>query len=364
MKKRGIKVIGLVLALMLCFAIFGACQATETEDPSTQEEASVSEFEPDTSEPTETESTEPAETYTIGISMDTQNSYYWKAMTAAFDNKAQELGNVTLKYLVAQLDSTVQNQQIKSFISQGVDAIICIPHDDKAILSAVTQCKEANIPFLFYDRPITSDDAVYGIATDNYELAKAGMTQLVADAKANNIQIKAVEILGALTDPNAVNRSKAFNDVASENPDVVTIYQSIPTEWDFDKAYAGVKNAFQAHPDINCILAASDAFWPSASNALKEIDKCEPQGDPNHIIYIGLDGEPYGVKAVQEGYIDYDCCQPVMDSTYEIMDAAIKILNGETMPEQFKLNPGFVLTPENFSENGPKAYGYAYMDEE
>ena len=356
----------IVMVLIMLVSLFTACTASsQTSEEANQNQEGIN------NQSAEEATTEEGETtvkqYVIGVSMDTQNSSYWKAMVTSLDNTAAELGNVELRYLVAEGDVNVQNQQIESLISQSVDAIICVPKDSVAVLSAVKKCNEANIPFLFCDRTIESTDDArvdYGVATDNYAMTREGALWLVDYAKENKIVFKAVELMGALTDPNAVLRSEAYNDVAEANADVFTIVQSIPTDWAPDKAYAGIKNAFEANPDINLIVAASDYFWPSASNALKEIGKYAVTGEENHVFFMGVDGEPYGVKAIEDGYIDGDNCQPIMESARQTLLAAIILADGGEMEEEFVLLPGFVLTQENFEELGPLAYGYADKDNE
>lgn len=300
--------------------------------------------------------------YVIGISMDTQNSAYWQAMMTGIDEAVKERGNVEVKYLVAEGDSNTQNQQIETFISQDVDAIICVPFDSQAVLTAVTAANEADIPFIWCDREIVGNDNAqisYGAGTDNYELTKGGAEWLIAYAKEKGIKLKAVNLQGALTDEGAVNRSKAYEDVAAANPDVIEIVATIPTDWDFDMPYGAMKSAIAANPDINCVLAGSDGFWPSVSNALKETDKYAKTGADNHVYFIGVDGEPYAIRALEQGYIDGDMCQPIMAAAKDCIAAAIVLADGGTMDKTVNRMGGETITQDNFEQIGYTAYGYA-----
>lgn len=350
------KLLAILTAIVVMATLFTGCAKTA---PAAAEPAKA---EAPAAETPAAEAPMAEKKYVIGISMDTQNSAYWQAMMTGIDEAVKERGNVEVKYLVAEGDSNTQNQQIETFISQGVDAIICVPFDSQAVLTAVTAANEANIPFIWCDREIVGNDnakIAYGAGTDNYELTKGGTEWLVNYAKEKGIALKAVNIQGALTDEGAVNRSKAYEDVAAANPDVIEIVASIPTDWDFDVPYAALKSAIAANPDINCILAGSDAFWPACANALKETDKYAKTGEDNHVFFIGVDGEPYAIRALEQGYIDGDMCQPIMAAAKDCIAAAITLADGGTPEKTVNRMGGETITQDNFEQIGYTAYGYA-----
>ena len=299
--------------------------------------------------------------YVIGISMATQNSTYWEAMMLGVEETCAELGNVEVRYLVAEDDANKQNQQIDTFLSQDVDAIICVPYDSEAVLMAVEACQQEGVPFIWCDRMITGNEDVkpdYGVGTDNYLLTRKGAEWLVEMARSEGILLNAVEFVGALTDENAVKRSDAYNDVAEENPDVFKIVTAVPTNWDMSVPYTALKNAVAANPEINCIVGGTDGFWPACANALRELDRLAKTGEENHVYFIGVDGEPYAIRALEQGYIDAIMCQPIMSSARACIEAAIVLADGGTMENEYDLLGGDTITQENFAEIGYTAYGY------
>lgn len=299
--------------------------------------------------------------YVIGISMATQNSTYWEAMMISVSKTCEELGNVEVRYLVAEDDANIQNQQIDTFISQNVDAVICVPYDSEAILMSVEACHEAGIPFIWCDRKVAGSETIqadYGAGTDNYALTRNGAEWLVEMARSEGIVLKAIEFVGALTDENAILRSKAFNDVAIENPSILSIVTSVPTNWDMSVPYSALKNAISANPEINCILAATDGFWPACVNALVELGLYAKTGETNHVYFIGLDGEPYAIRALEQGYIDGDMCQPIMAAARACIYAAIVLADGGIPENQFDLLAGETITQANFEQIAYTAYGY------
>jgi hypothetical protein len=84
---------------------------------------------------------------------------------------------------------------------------------------------------------------------------------LQRSSKKAGIHGSCIELQGMLTDINAVNRSKAWNEVAKETGQYTTIVQ-VPTNWNPELFLSGLTNALNAHPEANCVFAASDFAFP------------------------------------------------------------------------------------------------------
>jgi ABC-type sugar transport system substrate-binding protein len=50
---------------------------------------------------------------------------------------------------------------------------------------------------------------------------------------------------------------------------LVEVVVRIATEWNADKAFVGLSNALQAHPDINLLVISSDFLTPQIEQALR-----------------------------------------------------------------------------------------------
>jgi len=348
------KLLALLLALVMVVAMV-ACGAKKEEAPAADAPAADA---PAADAPAAKDE------YVIGISMDTQNSAYWEAMMVGIDEAVAELGNVKVEYLVAEGNSDMQNQQISTFVSKGVDAIICVPKDAAACMTAVAEANAAGIPFIWCDRSMEGMDTEttwvdFGCGTDNYQLTRMGAEWLVEHAKEKGVTLYAIEFQGSLTDPNAIARSNAFQDVAKENSDVLTIVSSVPTDWDCDMAYGAMKSALAANPEINCVLGACDGFWPPVANALQELGLSFKSNEAGHVYYISVDGEPYTIRAIEQGYVDGIMCQPIIESAKTCVKAAVTLASGGTLDSEYEMAVCDTITQENFEEIGYTAYGYA-----
>lgn len=135
------KCITLVLALMMVATMLGGCAPeAQTETPSETESATASEEAAPSSEASE-------EKLTFGVTVCMITGYY-TAMVDAIQEKADEMG-IEIVLLIAENDTTKQNQQMENLIAQQVDAIICNPEDGTAIAAAVTKAMDAGSLWLW-----------------------------------------------------------------------------------------------------------------------------------------------------------------------------------------------------------------------
>ncbi len=72
---------------------------------------------------------------------------------------------------------------------------------------------------------------------------------------------------------NAIGRRDGFDAAIEGNEDIIEVVSRVPSEWNQEKAQAGVVNGLQAHPDISFLFTSSDFLLPSIVSALKSAGK-------------------------------------------------------------------------------------------
>ena len=110
------------------------------------------------------------EKLTFGVTVCMITGYY-TAMVNAIEAKADEMG-IEIVLLIAENDTTKQNQQMENLIAQQVDAIICNPEDGTAIAASVQKAMDADIPVVMVDRDVDGAEPAKRIINDSYTLAK------------------------------------------------------------------------------------------------------------------------------------------------------------------------------------------------
>jgi ribose transport system substrate-binding protein len=248
-----------------------------------------------------------AKDFVVGLSWDTKDTLV-QAWEDYFKSESVTMGNaagVHFKWIinVANNDPARQASNIEDLINQGVDVIVARAKDGAAIGASIRAAKAANIPIVTFDRESSTIKPAAHVGADSYAHAKLAATALVDDLKKHGVNGKCIELLGSQVDTNAVNFSKAWNDV-TKNSGVVTNLMQVPTEWNPELFLSGTTNAFKAHPEANCMFVASDFALSAVKSALDKIGRWKPQGDPKHVWIASVGLMPSAVKAMEGGYLD------------------------------------------------------------
>lgn len=293
---------------------------------------------------------------TVGVAFETLQTEYW---VAGFEAIRAELAKRDARMLEAIADgnSNRQLEQVQSFIARKVDGIIIAPKDAKAVIPMIRAANRAGIPFVCYNRPPDASDAKsIAVVADNYGLARATVAYMVEQARKTGRKHKAMVLVGDLGDLNAIGRRDGFEDAVKAAPDVVEVVTRVATEWNQEKALAGVASGLQAHPDISFVFTSSDFMFPSIVSALKSAGKYRKIGEDGHVILGGFDGDATAYEMLVDRYLDADGVQDVYFESAEAVRAVLDAKAGKPVPERI-LDKGFVIHQGNLKELTPRMWG-------
>ena len=296
------------------------------------------------------------EKLTIGISFETLQTEYWVASIEAIKAECKKNGIAYLE-AIANGDANRQFEQVNNFISRGVDGIIIAPKDGNTIIPIIKAANRVDIPIVIYNRSPAKNKGEYvTVAADNYEITLNTVRFMCEKAKASGKKYKAMILIGDLGDLNAVNRRRGFNDAIAEYSEWIRLVAEIPTEWNQEKALAGVTNALQANPDINFIFSSSDFLFPSIVSALKNADKYHPTGHEKHVLLGGFDGDATAYQMLVDGYLDADGVKDFYLECTMSVQAILDRLQG-TAVDELLIDPGFVIHQGNLHDVSKKMWG-------
>lgn len=355
------KVFALLLTLVLICSALAGCGAPASKETATPPPATATQAPPQTTAPAE------EKTLTIALAMDKLSPYWIGSLVGMEEQAAEE--NVQLVLQAADGDANKQAQQIENFLAQKVDAIICVPNDGKAIISSVKRAQEEGIPILLLERPLAPNAegvaADYMCASDNVKTAQIGGEWLLEKAKSSGETMKMLVLEGSLTDQNAADRKTGLTMVTDENSDVLQVVQSVPCEnWNPDVAMAATANAFQANPDLNCIVAFSDALLPGVMSGLKQVNRYVKAGEAGHVTIISINGDTFALDNLRDGYIDMDLAFKTIEIARKVVSTAVKLANGETVSAAEERMEAFIIDAANYSERSNDAFGYYIVGKE
>lgn len=293
---------------------------------------------------------------TVGVAFETLQTEYW---VAGFEAIKTELAERDIEVLeaIADSDPNRQLQQVKNFVTRRVDGIVLVPKDAKSCIPAIRAANKANIPIVLFNRPAGETDAKsVAVQADNFKIAKETVAFMIEQARKTGGKHKAMVVMGDLGDMNAIGRRDGFDAAVKGNEDVIEVVSRVPSEWNQEKAQAGVVNGLQAHPDISFIFTSSDFLFPSIVSALKSADKYKKIGEPGHVILGGFDGDATAYQMLQDGYLDATGVQDVYFEAEATVQALMDLIDGKEVDPLIQ-DPGFVIHRGNMEEMASKTWG-------
>lgn len=316
------KNLSVLLAIVMILALVAGCA---TQAPAAEEtpvaDAPAAE-EPAAEEPA---AAEEKDSYLIGISTDSGfQARTWECQELY--KKAEEAGNVTIIEQAADDDSTVQIQQIKSMVDQGVDAIVVCAVDMNAVGTALDYAAEKGVIVTLYDRFVDHSAVQFCATYDSYtDGVNCGKELMALDTTPDEPKV-VFELIGNRGDINAIERHEGFRSVVDEMTNWTIV--EIETNWSTEDALTGMQNALQKYPDVWGIFCASSHMDGSIETALTEVGRWAKVGEEGHVNFVSLGGEAPGTQIAVDGYTDKFVVIHFDEMGAHIFDAIMTLLEG------------------------------------
>ncbi len=329
MKKNKIISILLVMVLLLASCSSGEESAGEQEEKTTVAKESKAE------DSKAEDSKEGGAKYVVGLSMNTLTNPFFVDVKEGVEKAAKEL-NVELYVTDAQDDPATQMKDIENLITKKPDAIIIDPCDSDAIVSSVEACNEAGIAVLTMDRESNGGEVVSHIGYDAIKSGKLAGGYLV-DALGGKGKI--VELQGIMGTNVAQNRSKGFNEIMEQNPDMEIIARQVAN---FNRAegMTVMENILQANEHIDGLYAANDEMLLGALEAI------EAAGRLDEINMIGCDAIDDTIEAIKAGKVEATIAEPPFFLGKAMLQASYDYLEGKEI-EPYVLLENKLVTKDN-----------------
>ncbi len=228
-----------------------------------------------------------AEPKVIGLVLSTLNNPFFVTLKEGAEAKALELG-AELIILDSQNDPAKELANIEDLLTQGVDLIMINPTDSDAVVNAIKQANDQNVPVITLDRGANAGVVVTHIASDNVAggvMAGEYIVELLGGV--GNV----VELEGIAGTSAARDRGQGFNEALAGTSIVVVANQV--ADFDRTKGLTVMENLLQAYPDIDAVFAHNDEM---ALGALAAI-----QAAGLDIIIVGFDANDDAVQSVADG---------------------------------------------------------------
>ena len=223
----------------------------------------------------------------------------WRAAETTLTKQQAEKRGYDLRFSDAQQKQENQIAALRSFIAQGVDAILIAPVVATGWDSVLEEAKEADIPVVLLDRMVDSDKGLYLTAVGSNlvhegEVAGKWLADTVGDK-----DCRIVELQGTTGSSPAIDRKKGFEQGIKGHANL-KIVQSQTGDFTRSLGKEVMESFIQAEnggKDICALYAHNDDMAVGAIQAIKEAG-LKPGKD---ILVVSIDGVPDIFKAMAAG---------------------------------------------------------------
>ncbi|MFC0244032.1 sugar ABC transporter substrate-binding protein [Falsochrobactrum ovis] len=229
-------------------------------------------------------------------------------------------------YQNANADSSLQQQQFNSAITQGAKVIVLDPVDSSAAAALVTLAQSQGVKVIAYDRPIPDTPADYYVSFDNEGLGYALSKSLVDHMKAEGIPEGSgvLQVNGSPTDAAAgLIRDGIHRGLEGSGYKILAEFDT--PDWMPSKAQEWVAGQITRFgDDIKGVAAANDGTGGGAIAAFKAagVDPVPPVTGNDAVIaalQLIISGDQYNTIS-----------KPSEIVAAAAANVAVKFLNGET----------------------------------
>jgi ABC-type sugar transport system substrate-binding protein len=292
------------------------------------------------------------------VYLSNEASSAWQVAGTGFLKNLIEKAGGRCTVLSADLKPEQQAQQAQDLLVTKPDVVVVKPADSGAIVPAIRQLNQAGIPVLSLDvRPDPGCETFTHIQSDQLQLGGLGAQYLADGFRKAGKTAKVISIMGQLEIVLGRERQAGFEAAAAENSDVMQMLDyKVEAKWTNEGAYQATKDGFTRYPDANAIFVMSDCMLVGVLQALRELDKLYPVGDPRHIAIASIDADENGVKAIRDGYLDVAVEHNAALHSDIAARVIIDFLRGKTIPKEIVFEP-FVVDTSNV--NDPARWGAA-----
>jgi len=254
----------------------------------------------------------------IGVVLTYNLPGFWGNYFKYEDTYKTQLGVTLVGPLVANVEAkgneaAQQITDVRSLISQGVQALIINPADSAAIAPALDYAKSKNIPVVTVDVApsagnvymiVRADNTAYGTKSCDYIASKAGGSGTIA------------MIEGDLTSLNARDRAAGCTSVISSKYPNLKVKSYETKDWGTDPAVQNATTALTAISDLRGIYVHWSVPEDGIIAAEKQKNKYADVGSANHIALVGNDGSPHECDLIRAKQLDATIDQPADKYAY------------------------------------------------
>ena len=278
----------------------------------------------------------------IGVTLSAFEHQFLVKIREAMEEKAKERG-VQIQFVEAQGDIGRQLNQIQTFASQGVDAIIVNPVDTMASPKMTKLVTDVGIPLIYVNLKPAEETLPKGVAYVGSDENISGKLQGEEIARLLNNKGNLVILVGELATQAAVLRTEGVEKVVAKHPEMKIVGKQ-PANWKRNEAIDLMNNLLVAGTKIDAVAANNDEMAIGAILALQQAGK-----DPKTMVIGGIDATQDALREMERGNLALTVFQDPKAQGRGAVETAVKLTKGEQV-DSFVWIPFQLVTRDNYKE--------------
>lgn len=258
----------------------------------------------------------------IGVVMPDLSNAIIADIDAGVRARAAELGNVEV-FTTASYSGEEQAKEVENYVVQKVDVIVYDSIDAAAVGPAIKKANAAGIPTISIFSAGTGVKDASFLSPDWTESGR-----IIGRWMAKQVGPKGVvaEVEGNPADDAGAKLTQGYQEGLAESG--IKVVASAPSDWDRQKALAVATDIITAHPDLQGLYGANDDVALGALQALIAA------GKKDQVALAGLNGTCEALASVLKGQLNFSVMNFAKQLGRQSVDLAIKLHNGEKVPEK------------------------------
>ncbi|HEX7264499.1 MAG TPA: sugar ABC transporter substrate-binding protein [Candidatus Dormibacteraeota bacterium] len=246
----------------------------------------------------------------IGVVLTYNFPGFWGNYLSYESKYESELGVKLVGPLVANVEAkgneaAQQITDVKTLISQGVQALIVNPADSAAIAPALDYAKSKNIPVVTVDVAPSQGNVYMIVRADNTAYGSKSCDYIASHASSPGT-IAMVE--GDLTSLNARDRAAGCTQVMASKYPQFTVKSYETKDWGTDPAVQNAVTALTAISDLRGIYV----HWSVPEDGILAAEKQKNK----KVLLVGNDGSPHECDLIRSKQLDATIDQPADKYAY------------------------------------------------
>lgn len=275
------------------------------------------------------------------------NQVYWKSVHAGAVKAGEELGvEIIWKGPLKEDDRESQIKVVEDFVASGVDGIVLAPLDDTALRPAVNDAVKHNIPVVFIDSALNSDNYVSFIATDNYAGGQKAGEYL---AKLLNGKGRVIVLRFLEGSASTEQRVQGFLDAIKKYPQIEIASSNQRSGSTAEVAYQASENLLFMFKKAVGSLSIDGIFCPNEFTTFAMLRALQDGGLAGKVKFVGFDSSEMLVNAMKKGELHGLVLQDPINMGYLGVKTMVAHLKGEKVPRRIDTG-STVATPENMNQ--------------